>query len=257
MTFTFSDRQRQILDEVRRAGQVSIESFAQIFGVSPQTIRRDVNELCAAGALRRVHGGVEMPQSENLLYSSRRTLNGVAKRKIGAAFAARIPSGASLSVSIGTSPEYAIGALEAQSDLMVLTNNLNIALSACEREGWTVRVPEGAVRAGDRDILGPQVEEFFARYQVDFGVFGVGGVAEDGTLLDFTEAEVAARMAILRNCRRSVLLLDRTKFGRPAHVRGGHMREVDEVICDGPLPAPIAADLAAAGVTVSITEDMQ
>lgn len=252
MDARFSERQRAILDRLGRSGRTTIEALAAHYAVSPQTIRRDVNELCAAGLLRRVHGGVQLPGGENLLYASRRSLNQGAKDAIGARFAQIVPSGASLSVSIGTTPEVAIRSLAEQSDVTLITNNLNIALFACDREGWQVMVPGGTVRAGDRDILGPQVEDFFARYQVDFGVFGVGGVAEDGTLLDFTEAEVAARMAILRNCRRSVLLLDHTKFGRAAHVRGGHLSDLDLVICDQPLPERLAQAVARAGGAVLI-----
>lgn len=255
---SLSERQRDILGRVRTAGHAEIGTLAQLYDVSPQTIRRDVNALCAADALRRVHGGVELPgQGANLHYASRRSLQEGAKRAIAEAFAALIPSGASLAVSIGTTPGYAIQALEAQRDLTILTNNLNVAMLACDRESWHVRLPGGSVRPDDRDILGPQVEEFFARYQVDFGVFGVGGVAEDGTLLDFTEEEVAARLAIQRNCRRSFLLLDRTKFGRPAHVRGGHLAEMDHVICDAPLPSVLAASLTAQGGAMTITGDTQ
>ncbi|TNF15398.1 MAG: DeoR/GlpR transcriptional regulator [Rhodobacteraceae bacterium] len=255
MENSLSDRQKMILDQVRARGQVGIEELSQIHDVSPQTIRRDVNELCATGILRRVHGGVELPGSENLLYTSRRMMNESAKRAIGGVFAELIPSGASLAVSIGTTPEIAIQSLSARSDLMVVTNNLNIALIASDRADWSVRIPGGAVRPGDRDVLGPQVEAFFARYQVDFGVFGVGGVSEDGSLLDFTEEEVAARMAILRNCRRSVLLLDHTKFGRSAHVRGGHLRDLDVVICDRAIPAHHATALISRGAQLIIAEE--
>ena len=258
MESALSDRQRDILQRVREAGYAEIGALADLYEVSTQTIRRDVNALCAADALRRVHGGVELPRGNaNLHYASRHLLQESAKRSIATAFATLIPSGSSLAVSIGTTPCYAVQALEARRDLTVLTNNLNVAIGVCDRESWTVRVPGGTVRPGDRDILGPQVEEFFARYQVDFGVFGVGGVAEDGTLLDFTEEEVAARRAIQRNCRQSFLLLDHTKFGRPAHVRGGHLAEIDRVICDAPLPGGLAEALAAKGGKMTITGERQ
>lgn len=255
---SLSERQRDILGRVRSAGHAEIGALAALYDVSPQTIRRDVGALCAADALRRVHGGVELPRrGANLHYASRRTLNEGAKRAIAGAFAALIPSGASLAVSIGTTPCYAVQALGAQRDLTLLTNNLSVAILACDRDSWTVRVPGGTVRAHDRDMLGPQVEAFFARYQVDFGVFGVGGVAEDGTLLDFTEEEVAARLAILRNCRRSFLLLDASKFGRPAHVRGGQIGDVDHVISDAPLPRALAEALRTRGGEITITGDAQ
>lgn len=252
----FSDRQSDMLRRVHDERHVTIERFAQIYGVSTQTIRRDVNLLCEVGMLRRVHGGVEAPRAGNLGYGARRSLNQGAKARIAQMFSREVSSGASIAVSIGTTPEFAVQALQDQTDLTVVTNNLNIAIFACDREGWTVHVPGGTVRPGDRDILGPQTQSFFARYQVDIGLFGAAGVAEDGTLLDFTEEEVAARLAILRNCRRSVLLLDGTKFGRAAHVRGGHITDVDQVICDVTPPDALARALSARGTALQIAQEV-
>lgn len=254
MDTPLSHRQRDILQHVRSAGRATIEALAQAHDVSPQTIRRDVNTLCAVSLLRRVHGGVEAQRGGNILYSSRRALNEDAKQKVAARFSRQVPPGASLAVSIGTTPEIAVQALREHADLMILTNNLNIALFACDREGWNVQIPGGTLRAGDHDILGPQVDAFFRRFQADFGVFGVGGVADDGTLLDFTEDEVAVRLAIQRNCRRSILLLDHSKFGRAAHVRGGRLGDVDCIISDQPLPPGHARALAAQNVDIIIAE---
>lgn len=253
-TLLLSNRQRDILARVQASGHCAIDALAERFEVSAQTIRRDVNTLCEIGALRRVHGGVEPPRRGNLGYRSRSVLNLGAKLAIARAFARLVRDGQSLAVSIGTTPEIAMRELTGKSDITLLTNNLHTATTVCDREGWTVSVPSGRVRAGDHDILGPETEAFFDRYQVDFGLFGVAGVAEDGTLLDFTESEVASRLAIKRNCRCSVLLLDHTKFGRPAHVRGGHITEVDKVICDDLPPRPIADALALVGCDVIVAE---
>ncbi len=249
-----SERQSDILAQVHASGHRTIETLSRHFNVSAQTIRRDVNTLCEMGKLRRVHGGVEPPLGGNLVYTSRRVLNLNAKLLIARRFAALVSSGQSLAVSIGTTPEITVRELSGLSDITLLTNNLHTATSVCDREGWSVSVPSGQVRPGDHDILGPEAEAFFDRYQVDFGVFGVAGVAEDGTLLDFTESEVASRLAITRNARCSVLLLDQSKFGRPAHVRGGHITDVDTVICDGPPPDSLLNALRAKGRNVLIAE---
>ncbi|MBR9843882.1 MAG: DeoR/GlpR transcriptional regulator [Rhodobacteraceae bacterium] len=256
-TIPLSDRQRDILAQVHASGHRAIETLARHFEVSAQTIRRDVNILCEMGELRRLHGGVEPPREGNLGYTSRRVLNLSAKLSIARGFAGLVSNGQSLAVSIGTTPEIAVRELTGLSDITLLTNNLHTATHVCDREGWSVSVPCGQVRPGDHDILGPETEAFFDRYQVDFGVFGVAGVAADGTLLDFTESEVASRLSIKRNARCSVLLLDQSKFSRPAHVRGGHITDVDKVICDGAPPAPILDALHAAGRDVIITEATQ
>ncbi|TLP44989.1 MULTISPECIES: DeoR/GlpR family DNA-binding transcription regulator [Cohaesibacter] len=248
----YSDRQLQIIKTVTESGFSAIEALSEHFSVSTQTIRRDVNALCEHGELRRVWGGVEPPPvSGNLLYAKRRILNVRAKRQIAAEVARHIPDGSSIALSIGTTPEMVIEALQERANLKIFTNNLNVAMQASARHDWSVTIAGGQVRAGDRDILGSEVEAFFDRFEVDFGIFGVAGVSPDGGLLDFSEAEVGARRAILKNCRTSVLVMDHSKLGRAAHMRGGNLSEVDCLFCDKPLPDHFAASLGSARVIIA------
>lgn len=243
-----TNRQTEIADLVQSDGFVSVDALAQRFEVTTQTIRRDVNRLCALGVLRRTHGGVEPPApAGNVDYRMRQILNLPAKRRIAARVAGSVPDGASLAFSIGTTPEIVMRRLGSHSNLRIFTNNLNVAFSAAENPSFEVTIAGGRLRSGDRDVLGQSARDFFASYKVDIGVFGVAGVDDDGSLLDFDESEVAARQAILENCRRAFLVLDRSKFGRSAHVRGGHIGDVSHVFCDRPLPPAVADMLSAAG----------
>lgn len=228
---------------------MSIDQLAGHFGVSPQTIRRDVNRLCESGLLRRVHGGVEMPtRSTNLAYHSRRILNAAEKRKVAAAVAREIPDGVTLAFSIGTTPECVMQALLGHRDLRIVTNSINVALAATRNGTFEVTIAGGRLRHGDHDVLGAGAEEFFARYKVDFGIFGVAGIDETGALLDFEEDEVGARRAIRENCRQAFLVLDHSKFGRAAHVRGGHVGDVTRLFCDKPAPPALRDMIEASGV---------
>lgn len=233
-----SKRQAQIADLVQKTGFASVEDLADRFDVTTQTIRRDVNGLCELGILRRTHGGVEPPApAANIHYFTRQILNLPEKRDIAKLVAAQVGNNQSLAFSIGTTPEIVMQALSAHEKLAVFTNNLNVAFSASANPSFQVTIAGGRLRHGDRDVLGSAAREFFARYKVDIGIFGVAGVDEDGTLLDFHEDEVAARQAILANCRKSYLVLDHSKFGRGAHVRGGHLTDVDALFTDRPVPA--------------------
>ena len=258
MAKQYSERQLRIIEMVREAGFSAIEMLAERFQVSTQTIRRDVNALCELGELRRVWGGVEPPPvSGNLLYAKRRIMNVSAKRRIATEVARHIPDGSSIALSIGTTPEMVIEALQDKTDLKVFTNNLNVAMRASERHDWSVVIAGGSIRPGDRDILGPNVEAFFARFEVDFGIFGVAGVTADGGLLDFSEAEVDSRRTILKNCRTSFLVMDHSKFGRPAHVRGGHMSDVSHIFCDLPIPSEFEDKLDGTLVTIAGPSDFE
>jgi len=250
---TITDRQRDIADLVQSDGFASVDALAERFQVTTQTIRRDLARLCEQGILRRTHGGVEPPAPVgNLHYARRQILNLPAKRAIAERVAQEVPDGASLAFSIGTTPEIVMQALARHAALRIFTNNLHVAFSASQTESFEVTIAGGRLRHGDRDTLGAETERFFSAYKVDIGIFGVAGVDADGTLLDFHEEEVAARQAILANCRKAFLVLDATKFGRAAHVRGGHITDVDAVFCDHPLPQDLDAALRADGRQVVI-----
>lgn len=237
-----TERQAHILEIVREQGFASIEHLATRFDVTQQTIRRLVNALCDQGLLRRIHGGVGLPvQNQNLAYGSRQGLNAEAKRRIAHATAKFIPDGASLMIGLGTTPEYVAQALAHRQDLRVITNNLNVAAAFAQNPDVEITIAGGTLRPLDRDIVGEAAARFFADFRADYGIFGVGGVDQDGTLLDFYVGEVQARQSIVANSRISVLVADTTKFGRNATVRGGHLDDCHHLFTDGPLPSAFAS----------------
>jgi DeoR family transcriptional regulator, glycerol-3-phosphate regulon repressor len=231
-------RQAQILEMVREVGSASIEQLAAHFAVTQQTIRRIVNPLCEQGLLRRVHGGVGLPVSlQNLAYQSRQKLNLDAKQKIAKAVANFIPDGASVMIGLGTTPECVALALSNRSSLRVITNSLSTAVALAINPDIEITMAGGTLRPHDRDIIGDPAAQFFSGFKADFGVFGVGGIDEDGSLLDFHLGEVQARQAIAANCRTAVLVVDATKFGRNATVRGGHFGECHHIFMDRSPPS--------------------
>ncbi|WP_417667453.1 DeoR/GlpR family DNA-binding transcription regulator [Roseibium sp.] len=253
-----TNRQAEIADLVQKTGFASVEDLAERFEVTTQTIRRDVNGLCELGILRRTHGGVEPPASAgNIHYSTRQILNLGQKKQIADTVAGHVENGQSVAFSIGTTPEIVMQALLGHEGLCIFTNNLNVAFTASANPSFQVTIAGGRLRHGDRDIVGHNAQDFFTHYKVDIGIFGVAGVDEDGTLLDFHEAEVAARQSILANCRRSYLVLDHSKFGRTAHVRGGHVRDVSCIFTDRAVPASIADVLKGADTEVITTSDRE
>lgn len=259
MAIPADDRARAIVDLVRNQGFQTIEALAGSFGVTPQTVRRDVNLLCDRGLLRRKHGGVEAPPREiadgrNLAYPERSILNLEAKRRIAVAVAAAVPEGSSLFFGIGTTPEQCALALADHAGLRAMTNNLNVALALAQNPETQVIVAGGEMRNIDRDFVAGEAQGFFGRFAVDIGIYGVGGVAEDGTLLDFSQEEVAMRQSLARNCRQRFLVLDHSKFGRGATVRGGHLCEASVVFTDAPPPPAIVAMLAEAGCRLVIAD---
>ena len=123
-----SFRHQEILGLARASGRVTVEGLAEHFDVTPQTIRRDLGDLCDSGHLRRVHGGAILESgTANLAYDARRGLSAAEKDGIGQLCARAIPNGCSLFINIGTTTEAVARALSGHRDLMAITNNLNVA----------------------------------------------------------------------------------------------------------------------------------
>jgi DeoR family glycerol-3-phosphate regulon repressor len=253
VTTAADERLKAILSLVGAQGFQSIDALAERFGVSTQTTRRDVNALCERGLCRRRHGGVDvLPETENMAYTARRILHREAKQAIARCVARAVPEGASLFVGIGTTPEECAAALQQRQQLRVMTNNLNVVAALRRNPGCELVIAGGRLRNTDNDVVAGEAHEFFSRYAADIGIYGVGGVAEDGSLLDFSQDEVRMRGELARHCRQRYLVLDHSKFGRSATVRGGHITEAHRVFTDRPVPATIAAMLLDAGVQLVV-----
>jgi DeoR family glycerol-3-phosphate regulon repressor len=248
------ERRRDIVDLVKRQGFASIEALAQQFRVTPQTIRRDINELCERGTLRRYHGGAGLTASstENLAYAERQVLCLQEKRRIARLVAAHVPDHASLFINIGTTNEEIARALLGHQGLSIVTNNLNVAATLAANDGFRVIVAGGLVRTRDRGIVGEATMDFMRQFKVDIGIIGISGIDLDGALLDFDYREVRAAQAIIENSRRVFLTTDHTKFGRGAMVRLGGIEQIDALFTDRAPPPALFERLRQAGVATHI-----
>jgi DeoR family glycerol-3-phosphate regulon repressor len=250
-------RQAELLEEVRRLGVASVEALAARFGVTLQTVRRDVKLLAEAGLLARFHGGARVPRSttENIAYRQRQLMNQAAKQRIARALAAAVPAGCSLILNIGTTTEAVARELIKHKGLRVITNNLNVAAILSDNPDCEVIVAGGVVRALDRGIVGEATVDFMRQFRVDIGVIGVSGIEADGTLRDFDFREVKVTQAILENSREVWLAADRAKFNRPAMVEVGRISQIDMLYTDQEPPAPFGSLLAEAGAQCVVAGD--
>lgn len=252
----YTERQAQVAEIVRAQGHAKVEDLARRFGVSSQTIRKDINAMCEHGLLRRVHGGVELSGVTADHYELRRILNITPKHRIGQVAARLIPDDATLAVSIGTTPELAVASLRQHKGLRIFSNNLHVAMTAHRFDGAEVTIPGGTLRPSEADIVGPSAVDFFDSYKFDIGLFGVAAVDDAGDLLDLSDEDVRSREAISRNAATRILVLDATKFGRSAHARSGSITDVEHVICDAQPPAPIQQMLQRANVNLVVCEEI-
>ncbi len=228
-----TSRQEEILALAKEQGKVLVEDLAAHFQVTPQTIRKDLNDLCDGEALNRIHGGAVFPSgNENVRYEARRSMAATEKQAIGRAAAGIIPSNSSLFINIGTTTEAVGEALVDHRELMVITNNINVANRLRVFPSIEVIIAGGVVRGSDGGVVGEAAVDFIRQFKVDYAVIGVSAIDADGALLDFDFREVKVAQAIIANARHVILVSDASKFERTAPVRMGHISQVHTFITD-------------------------
>jgi DeoR family glycerol-3-phosphate regulon repressor len=243
-------RQVQLIEKVRQHGSLSVEALAEDFGVTLQTVRRDVRLLAGQGLLARFHGGVRVPGSttENIAYRQRQRLNEAAKQRIARSVAQAVPHGCSLIINIGTTTEAIARELAHHRGLRVITNNLNVAAILSDHPDCELIVAGGVVRSRDRGIVGEAAVDFIRQFKVDIALIGISGIEADGTLRDFDYREVKVARAILDHSREVWLAADHSKFNRAAMVELARLDHLDRLYTDEAPPEPFPQLLGAAGV---------
>lgn len=232
-----SFRHPEILEIARREGKVTVEGLADHFGVTLQTIRRDLSDLAESGRLERVHGGAVPPSGTiNIGYEERRYLNSEAKQAIARACARQIPNGVSLFLNIGTSTEAVAQELMGHQDLMVTTNNMNVANILVANPDCEILVTGGSLRRSDGGLIGSLATESIRQFKFDLAVIGCSALDLDGDILDFDIQEVGVSRAILRQSRQTILVADHSKLKRTAPARIASLAEINMFVTDAPLP---------------------
>ena len=226
-------RQKEILELARKEGKVTVDGLADFYDVTVQTIRRDLSDLADAGRLDRVHGGAVVPSGVvNIQYEERRRLNEAGKKAIAAACAQAIPNGASVFMNIGTSTEAVAHELLDHENLLVVTNNLNIANILTTNNSCEIMLAGGVLRRSDGGIVGGLTVEMVKQFKFDYSILGCSAIDSDGDLLDFDGQEVMVSSTAIQRSRKVIVVADHLKFQRKAPLTICSLGDVDVLISD-------------------------
>ncbi|MCL4158094.1 UNVERIFIED_CONTAM: hypothetical protein GTU68_062618 [Idotea baltica] len=241
-------RQKEILELARKEGKVTVDGLASLYNVTVQTIRRDLSDLAESGRLERVHGGAVLPSGVvNIVYEERRRLNDVGKKAIATECAHAIPHGASVFMNIGTTTEAVAHELLDHENLLVVTNNLNIANILAMNHSCEIILAGGVLRRADGGIVGGLTVEMVKQFKFDYSILGCSAIDADGDLLDFDGQEVMVSRIAIQRSRKVMIVADHLKFTRKAPLTICSLSEVDVLHTDGKLSPELTASCEAWG----------
>lgn len=227
------DRQHSILQWVHKQEHVEVEDIAQRFGVTTQTIRRDINKLCEQGLLRRRYGGVSLPAGTGVHPAQQDPVrNALIKQQMARRVAADIPEHATVSLGVGSTIELVAKALIHHQSLRILTNNLSVAAALSANPGIEVIVSGGQYRHNNHDVVGPEVTGFFSSFVTDYGIISSGSMDLENGLMDFDIREAEVSRAIIANTRARLLVAEHDKWTQTSHCKVASFKYVDRFYTD-------------------------
>jgi DeoR family fructose operon transcriptional repressor len=247
------ERRLRIADTVRRRGRVEVASLARDFGVTPETIRRDLTELERLNVLRRVYGGaisVDRFRPEPAL-AEKATAMAEEKDRIARAALRFVPERGTVLLDAGTSTG-ALAAVLPERELTVVTNALPVAMTLADRSDLQVWVLGGRVRGRTLAHVDDWALRQLAELRVDVGFLGTNGISVERGLSTPDPAEAAVKRAMRVAAKQVVVLADHTKVGEEHAVRFASIDEIDVLVTDDGISTGDRAALEDAGVEVVV-----
>lgn len=245
-------RQADILRLVGEHGYATLETLAQRFGVSVQSIRRDVIHLDKQSLLQRFHGGAgPMGSSVRLGYAEKTMRATAAKERIGRAAAALVPEGAAIFLDVGTTAEAVARALRERAIAShVFTNSLAVAMLLAGEPSIQLHVFGGSSRGSDGSLVGARTLAGIEAIHFDLAFIGFSGFGADGVVLDYDLEKIAVKQAAMRRSVQSILVGDQSKFQRRAIATVGAPEDFSQLVTDAPPPDFLSAPFAKANLEI-------
>jgi DeoR family fructose operon transcriptional repressor len=246
------ERQTDIVGRARTQGRVDVTVLAEEFGVTTETVRRDLTVLERHGLLRRVHGGaipVERLGFEPAL-ATRDTVMVAEKERIAKAALAEVPEQGAILLDAGTTTGRLAEILPTERELTVVTNSVPIVMTLSHRANLTLLLLGGRVRRTTLAAVDAWALAALADTYVDVAFLGTNGISVERGLTTPDPAEAAVKRAMLAASRRGVVMADHSKIGADRLARFGSLEDIDMFVTDSGADPLVADELAAAGPRV-------
>jgi DeoR family transcriptional regulator, fructose operon transcriptional repressor len=247
------ERQQAIAELVLSRGRLSVLDLAATYGVTTETVRRDLSVLERAGVLRRVHGGAVPVATITALeraIGERDRAQTAEKDRIAAAAAEHLPpAGGSVVIDAGTTTARVCGQV-ARRDLTVMTHSVTVAARLAGMPQIELHLLPGQVRPATQAAVGEATVAALGQLRVDVAFLGTNGISLGHGLSTPDHGEAACKRAIVAAGQRTVVLADATKLGMESTVRFAELADVDVLVTDRGAPVRLCAALRERGVEV-------
>ena len=211
------ERRNAILEKLQAERRVVVSELSQIYKVSEETIRRDLEKLENDGFAIKSYGGAVINENANvdLPFNIRKKRNVISKQKIASSTAV-----------------YIAKALKERKNLTLITNSIEILIEMFDTPNVNVLSTGGAMREGSFALVGPQTDKMLKSYHVDIAIVSAKGFDLETGMTDTEELHANNKKTMLHAGREKILAVDSSKFGKTAFTEIGTLEDISMVVTD-------------------------
>jgi DeoR/GlpR family transcriptional regulator of sugar metabolism len=247
-----AERRIRILQLLEKNQSVKVADLCECFGVTDETIRRDLSRLESEGLIDRTHGGAVLNQRLRIAYPYhlRQAQSPKEKQLIGKAAAELVVDGATVILDNGTTTFEVARCLKERKRLTVVTTSPLIALEMADHRDTTVIMAGGVLDSDSKSLVGPDAEAFLRRLRVDIAFVGASGVSLERGCTASSVYDAQIKTAMIRASSRPYIVADGTKIGASSLVCFSQLSDVHGMVTDRSAPETVLAEMRGLGMDV-------
>ena len=228
------ERKKEIISKLSLEGKVIVSELAREFGVTEETIRRDLEKLDRDGLASKTYGGAVAKHNStiDLPYSVREGVNVIQKQMIADRLASLISDGERIMVDSSSTSLYLIKRLKNKKDLTIITNSVKVLLELADMQNWTVLSTGGMLKKGALSLTGSSAEKMINSYHVDTVICSCKGLDISLGVTDSNENDSIIKRAMISSAERKILALDSEKFDKKSFVKVCDVTDMDMIVTD-------------------------
>ena len=229
------ERIHQIHELLIERKRISLDELCENFGVSKNTIRRDINELEEQGIIRKVYGGIVLKEAEIMSlepFSAREIRNINEKKKIAAVAAALVNDGEVIYIDSGTTTMHLLPHLAEKNFLTIVTASVYVLELATRYSNLNVIATGGNLQAPIKALVGPSVLECIRNYNFSKIFLASTGITIEHGATNASPLECEVKRELVRKSCAKYLLVDNSKFDVASLMTYSDLTEIDNNITD-------------------------
>lgn len=229
------ERRNEILEILQREKRVVVSELGRQYGVSEETIRRDLEKLENDGYVIKSYGGAVLNENVNIdmPFNIRKNTNVVGKQRIAELVKNMVSDGESLMLDSSSTAVFIAKALkEEKKNLTIITNSIEILIELFDMQSFKVLSTGGIATVGSFALVGPQTDHMLRNFHVDKAIISCKGFDMENGMTDSNELHARNKKTMLERAARKILAVDSSKFGYTAFTKIADLKSISTIITD-------------------------